>query len=120
MSHSTKAVHRELLTIAEVASTLGVSKSTAYRLAKQMLHAKVGRQIRVPRKSLNTWIRNQTIQPWENSTSAARSTTATTKTSADEGAGSHLEREIVKSQKPSSENSNLRKPIQIRTRPKRF
>jgi excisionase family DNA binding protein len=49
----------DLLTLAEVAETLRVSRTTAYVLARspEFPAARVGRQIRVPRARLDEWLR---------------------------------------------------------------
>jgi excisionase family DNA binding protein len=44
------------LTAAEVARSLGVSRTTAYRLMREMGRVRVGRVVRVPRASFERWI----------------------------------------------------------------
>jgi excisionase family DNA binding protein len=109
----------ELLGVAQAAEELGVSKSTAYRLAKEMLHARIGRQIRVPGKALGRYIQRQLIEPWENSLSVATPTTRMRKTAKADGSGSRSKLATEKSQKPNSGNSNSGTPIQPHTQRKR-
>jgi excisionase family DNA binding protein len=48
------------LTAAEVARSLGVSRTTAYRLMREMGRVRVGRVVRVPRTSFERWIEAHT------------------------------------------------------------
>ena len=54
--------NRSLLTVEEARSILRVGRNVMYALIKQGLpHVKVGRQIRIPSKELEAWIKNNTI-----------------------------------------------------------
>ena len=46
-----------LLTIEDLCRTLGIGKTTAYQLVKEMKHVKIGRRILVPEEELNAYIR---------------------------------------------------------------
>jgi excisionase family DNA binding protein len=48
------------LTAAEVARTLGVSRTTAYRLMREMGRVRVGRAIRVSRVAFDAWLASHT------------------------------------------------------------
>ena len=47
-----------LLTIEELCRTLGIGKTTAYQLVKQMKHVKIGRRILVPEAELLSYIQD--------------------------------------------------------------
>src|SRR5687767_7988681 len=69
-----------LLTAADVAARLGVSRTLAYDLIKRMIHVRLGdRALRVSELALETFIRNRTVDPWvTGSTGGGRSGTAGT------------------------------------------
>ena len=46
----------KLLTIDDLCQTLGIGKTTAYQLVKQMKHVKIGRRILVPEEDLLSYI----------------------------------------------------------------
>jgi excisionase family DNA binding protein len=48
------------LTAAEVARALGVSRTTAYRLMREMGRVRVGRVVRVARTSFEAWVEAHT------------------------------------------------------------
>ena len=48
----------KLLTIEELCRTLGIGKTTAYQLVKQMKHVKIGRRILVPETELLRYIQD--------------------------------------------------------------
>ncbi|WP_081389661.1 helix-turn-helix domain-containing protein [Paenibacillus odorifer] len=51
-----------LLTIDEARTILRVGRNVMYDLTKNGLpHIKVGKQIRIPREALYSWIKNQTL-----------------------------------------------------------
>ena len=49
----------KLLTIEDVCDTFGVSKGTAYKIAKEMSHIKVGRRILIPKHEVVVYIKKQ-------------------------------------------------------------
>jgi excisionase family DNA binding protein len=50
-----------LLRVVEVARRLGISRSQAYVLVRQLLpHVRLGRSLRVPRPALDKWIEDHT------------------------------------------------------------
>ena len=49
----------KLLTIDDLCQTLGIGKTTAYQLVKQMKHVKIGRRILVPEEDLEAYIRER-------------------------------------------------------------
>jgi len=51
------------LTAAEVASALGVSKTTAYKIMREMGCVRVGRVIRVSREAFDAWVASHTERP---------------------------------------------------------
>ncbi|MGZ3416722.1 MAG: helix-turn-helix domain-containing protein [Polyangiales bacterium] len=48
------------LTASEVARSLGVSRTTAYRLMREMGRVRVGRVVRVSRTSFEAWVESHT------------------------------------------------------------
>ena len=46
----------KLLTIEEICAELGIGKTTAYKLVKNMKHIKIGRKILVPEKELEAYV----------------------------------------------------------------
>ena len=54
----------ELITVVEAAEVLRISRNLAYDLVArgEMPHVRLGRIIRVPRKSLEDWIARQTVE----------------------------------------------------------
>ena len=48
----------KLLTINDLCQTLGIGKTTAYQLVKQMKHVKIGRRILVPEAELLSCIQD--------------------------------------------------------------
>ena len=48
----------KLLTVAEIARILDVSKATAYRLAREMNYTRIGRRVLVTERALETYIQN--------------------------------------------------------------
>lgn len=46
----------KLLTIEDLCRSLGIGKTTAYQLVKQMKHVKIGRRILVPEAELLSYI----------------------------------------------------------------
>jgi excisionase family DNA binding protein len=57
-----------LLTVAEVAHILGVSKGTAYALIRQMAYTQIGKKLLVSEQALEKYIREHSIQSVENKT----------------------------------------------------
>lgn len=66
-----------LMTIAELADLLRISKRSAYRVARQMLHVEIGGRLLVPEPAVETFIQLHIKEPsvWGISESAARPTT---------------------------------------------
>ena len=48
-----------LLTIEDLCRILGIGKTTAYQLVKEMKHVRIGRRILVPEDALNEYIQGQ-------------------------------------------------------------
>lgn len=46
----------EFMTAVEVASALGVSRTTAYKLMREMGRVRVGRVVRVKREAFDAWV----------------------------------------------------------------
>ncbi|EFU43405.1 hypothetical protein PVOR_03580 [Paenibacillus vortex V453] len=54
--------NHDLLTIDEAREILRIGRNAMYNLIKEGIpHIKIGKQIRIPRESLYTWIKEQTI-----------------------------------------------------------
>ncbi len=53
----------EFLTAAEVASALGVSKTTAYKVMRDIGCVRVGRVVRVSREAFDAWVASHTERP---------------------------------------------------------
>lgn len=53
----------EFLNAAEVASALGVSKTTAYKVMREMGCVRVGRVVRVSRDAFDAWVAAHTERP---------------------------------------------------------
>ncbi len=53
----------EFLTAAEVASALGVSKTTAYKVMREVGCVRVGRVVRVSREAFDAWVSAHTERP---------------------------------------------------------
>src|SRR5690606_26652776 len=104
-----------LLTVAQVAERLAVSRSTAYRIVREMLRVHVGGQIRVPEDAVERYLARRTEAPWDESSSAATSGTPTTKTGKGSGKGRRSARETAASPKSGSASSSLLRPIRPRT-----
>ena len=49
----------KLLTIEDICDTFGVSKGTAYKIAKEMSYIKVGRRILIPKHEVTSYIKKQ-------------------------------------------------------------
>lgn len=65
----------------EIAALLGVSRATAYRIANECIHIRIGtkaRLIRVPEDSLTRYLAQRTAEPesWGPSISASRAAEA--------------------------------------------
>jgi excisionase family DNA binding protein len=45
-----------MLTIEEIAGTLNIGRGSAYKLAKQLKHVKIGRRIYVPKNEIDQYI----------------------------------------------------------------
>jgi excisionase family DNA binding protein len=56
------ATDRLTLSVSEAARELGVGKNTAYDLirANRLPHLRIGRNIRIPRQALETWLQHET------------------------------------------------------------
>ena len=52
----------KLLTVDDICETFGISKSTAYKIAKEMPHIKVGRRILIPKHEVAVYIKKQLKQ----------------------------------------------------------
>ena len=52
----------KLLTIENICETFGISKSTAYKIAKEMSHIKVGKRILIPKHEVTAYIKKQLKQ----------------------------------------------------------
>ena len=52
----------KLLTIEDICDTFGVSKGTAYKIAKEMSHIKVGKRILIPKHEVTIYIKKQLEQ----------------------------------------------------------
>ena len=46
----------QLLTVEEICALLGIGKNTAYQLAKNVKHVKIGRRLLVSEQDLNEYI----------------------------------------------------------------
>jgi excisionase family DNA binding protein len=53
----------EFLTAAEVASALGISKTTAYKVMREIGCVHVGRVVRVSREAFDAWVASHTEKP---------------------------------------------------------
>lgn len=51
------------LTAAEVASALGISKTTAYKVMREIGAVRVGRVVRVSREAFDAWVEAHTERP---------------------------------------------------------
>ena len=49
----------KLLTIEEICAELGIGKTTAYKLVKNMKHVKIGRKILVPENELEAYVEKE-------------------------------------------------------------
>ena len=49
----------KLLTIEDICDTFGVSKGTAYKIAKEMSHIKVGKRILIPKHEVTVYVKKQ-------------------------------------------------------------
>ena len=49
----------KLLTVEDICDTFGVSKGTAYKIAKEMPYIKVGRRILIPKHEVTIYIKQQ-------------------------------------------------------------
>lgn len=66
--HKTRCV-QELLTAADVARVLRVSRSHAYAVMKrEMVCVMIGRSRRVTRKTLESYLRNHEVKQWPDAT----------------------------------------------------
>ncbi|MCX5741895.1 MAG: helix-turn-helix domain-containing protein [Proteobacteria bacterium] len=95
-----------LLTIVEVAARLRISKRSAYRVAREMIHAEIGGRLLVPEPALERYIETRLRAPtWDPSapaSPAARTSRAPASTS-----------------RPTAATpSSSRRPIVVRTKPK--
>jgi excisionase family DNA binding protein len=52
----------KLLTVDDICETFGVSKSTAYKISKEMPHIKVGRRILIPKHEVVIYIKKHLKQ----------------------------------------------------------
>ncbi len=113
------------LTAPQIAARLGVSRATAYRIARECLHIRVGvagKSIRVPEQALTAYLaRHTTVPEWGKSTNArqAARTGVTTPTRAGGTGGKRSAPAMRRSPAQGSGNSNWYQPIQPRTRGKR-
>jgi excisionase family DNA binding protein len=53
----------EFLNAGEVASALGISKTTAYKAMREMGCVRVGRVVRVSREAFDAWVASHTERP---------------------------------------------------------
>ncbi|MFC1879105.1 helix-turn-helix domain-containing protein [Chloroflexota bacterium] len=55
----------EVLTVAEVAEYLKLSKSKVYRMIQigQMPHIRIGKNVRLTSKQLEAWLEQNTVEP---------------------------------------------------------
>ena len=58
----------KLLTVAEIARILDVSKATAYMLVREMNYTRIGRRVLVTEQALETYIQNHSkrTKSWKN------------------------------------------------------
>ena len=49
----------KLLTVEDICETFGVSKGTAYKIAKEMSYIKVGRRILIPKHEVTVYVKKQ-------------------------------------------------------------
>ena len=52
----------KLLTVDDICETFGVSKGTAYKIAKEMSYIKVGKRILIPKHEVTIYIKKQLEQ----------------------------------------------------------
>ncbi|MBV8758634.1 MAG: helix-turn-helix domain-containing protein [Deltaproteobacteria bacterium] len=113
-----------MLTVPELAARLRIGRSSAYRLARRLMHAEIGGRLLVPEPAVDRYVeRNLTEpEPWVTSPSASRmtapsSTTPTTPTSTpDDESRNPSALETSRSPSSDSATSNWLRPIQPRTR----
>ena len=108
------------VSVKHIATQLGVSRATAYRIAAQCVHVRAGRSIRVPEDAFLRYLaqNTNTPEPWAPSTSDDRAarTTGTGPTSRTGTNANRSARAIRKSPEQGSDNLNWYRPIQQRTR----
>ena len=56
-------MNASFLTAAEVATSLGVSKTTAYKVMREIGCVRVGRVVRVSREAFDAWVASHTELP---------------------------------------------------------
>ncbi|RPH65020.1 MAG: DNA-binding protein [Acidobacteria bacterium] len=102
----------------QIAKQLGVSRAKAYRIARECVHVRIGRLIRVPEPALSRYLSPLTRGPWDESTSGAKAarTTATGRTRKAGTAAGRSEPKTRRSRVPASDNLNWYRPTSQRTR----
>jgi hypothetical protein len=56
------------LSAKDIARELGISRSAAYEVIRQMPHVRCGRVVRVSSQAFARWRELNTVQPWQSST----------------------------------------------------
>jgi hypothetical protein len=106
------------LTVKDIMTELSVARSTAYQIALECIHVRVGRAIRVPRASFDNWKRVNTCAPKHRYTSEARyGGAASTRAKALRGVPPNAEtiaRRLLSGE--SLSGMDLLRPIEPRTR----
>lgn len=59
----------KLLTVEDISALLGIGKTTAYKLVREMNYAKIGRRILVSENELCNYIETHSTVPSENESS---------------------------------------------------
>ncbi|TMQ23024.1 MAG: helix-turn-helix domain-containing protein [Deltaproteobacteria bacterium] len=108
-----------LLTVPEVAARLRISRRSAYRVAREMMHAEIAGRIVIPEIVLERYIAGKMQEPtWGSSTDAGRPGTPTTSIVRASAGASRRARATSRSHAPGSETSSWLRPIAPRTKPK--
>jgi hypothetical protein len=102
------------LSVPEVAQRLGLSRSKAYRVIKNMVRVNIDGAIRIPEDALTSYLASRTILPWDDSTGGPRRGGATT-TSEASGSGRRSRRAIARSRSSGSEPTSSVRLTQPRT-----
>lgn len=115
----TAAAKSRLLTVPEIADRLRISKRSAYRVAREMMHAEIAGRLVVPEQAVERYIEQKLKEPtWANSTGATGPSMATTSIATASANGNRSARRTKALPVPGSETSSCRRPIEVRTKPK--